>query len=294
MFEALTDWTPGTQKTQRLLDLVCEVVESYQEQGYVLTLRQLYYQLVARDYIPNEQRSYKRLIDLVTNARMGGYIDWSAIVDRGRVPVMRAQWSGPRHILNAAAQSYRLDRWEGQENYVEVWCEKDALGSVLEPVCENSHVRFLANHGYSSTTAFYDGAQRFKGADLKGKDCHLIYLGDHDPSGTDMTRDVEDRLIIMTQGVEIEVHRIALNYEQVLLYNPPPNRTKKTDSRSGPYVAEYGESSWELDALEPQVVTELLNEAIDDLMDGDLYEEALKQEESDKADLRRLAEEWIS
>ena len=291
MKKRFTDWTPGVAKTRKLLAQVEGVIESYQRQGYQLTLRQLYYQLVARGMVPNENKMYKRLGDLVNNARLGGLIDWDSIVDRGRVPIMPSSWAGPAAILDSAAYGYRLDRWQGQANYVEIWCEKDALSSVIEPVCNTFHIRFLADRGYASATAVYDGAKRFEEAATDGKTPYLIYLGDHDPSGVDMTRDVKDRLELMTMQLGITVRRIALNYDQVEFYNPPPNPTKFTDSRAEAYAAEYGNESWELDALEPQVLTDLLTDAVEELLDVDLYEEVKVQEETDKAELYQIAAE---
>ena len=294
MKEAFTDWTPRTETTRALLVASVQVIDEYTAQGYQLTLRQLYYQLVARDIIPNEQRWYNRLGDVVTNGRMAGYIDWSAIVDRGRVPVKPPDWSGPDALLRSAEYSYRLDRWEGQANHVEVWCEKDALSSVLEPICNRYHVRMLANRGYSSATALYDTAQRFQTAMSDGKHVVVIYLGDHDPSGIDMTRDIRDRLDILSWFLDVEVQRLALNMDQVDQYQPPPNPTKFSDSRAAGYVAEYGFESWELDALEPQVLDALVSDAIEDLMDRDLYDERTDQERIDKAAIRDAAEQLKS
>ena len=129
--EAFIEWEPQRRSTAALLEDAQAVVDEYTAQGYQLTLRQLYYQLVARGRIPNQQRWYKRLGDVVSKARLAGLIDWFAIVDRGRVPVKPADWSSPSDILAAAANSYRLDRWAGQEHNVEVWCEKDALKQRL-------------------------------------------------------------------------------------------------------------------------------------------------------------------
>ena len=291
MKEAFTEWTPRTEVTRTLLDAAIQVVDEYTAQGYQLTLRQLYYQLVARDIIPNAQSWYNRLGDVVTRGRLAGYIDWSAIVDRGRVPVMPPDWSGPDAILRSAVNSYRLDRWEGQPNHVEVWCEKDALSSVLEPICDRYHVMMLANRGYSSSTALYDAAQRFRYAAHEGRYVVVIYLGDHDPSGIDMTRDIRDRLDILSYWQDIEVRRLALNIDQVLQYDPPPNPTKFSDSRAAAYVDEYGPESWELDALEPQVLDTLVSDAIEDLLDRELYDQRIEQETADKAAIRRAAEE---
>ena len=291
MREAFTDWTPRTKSTRALLAASVQVIDEYTVQGYQLTLRQLYYQLVARDIIPNSQRWYKRLGDVVSQGRLAGRIDWSAIVDRGRVPVKPPDWSSPAEILMSAVSSYRLDRWEGQQNHVELWCEKDALSSVLEPIADRFHVRMLANRGYSSSSAMYDAARRFRAAEVRDQRVVVIYLGDHDPSGMDMTRDIRDRLGLMSYHQEIEVVRIALNYDQVERYGPPPNPTKFSDSRAMGYVVEYGLESWELDALEPQTLDDLVSDAIEGLLDRQMYDEMIEREEADKDRIRRAAEE---
>ena len=288
-YEAFTSWEPKSQNNRLLLVKAVEVIEEYAAQGYRLTLRQAYYQLVARGIIPNSQLWYKRLGEVVSNGRLAGYIDWDAIVDRGRVPVMPADWSSPADILESAAQSYRLDRWLGQACHVEVWCEKDALAGVIEPVCNRYHVRFLANRGYSSSTAMYDGAGRIKEALDGGKYPVVIYLGDHDPSGMDMSRDIADRLRLMTYDSGIEVVRLALNMDQVDEYQPPPNPAKLTDSRSDGYVQLYGLESWELDALEPQVLDALISGAIDRFLDMAMYEEVVRREDADREAIRAVA-----
>ena len=289
MHDAFTDWEPRTDITRALLEASVLIIEDYGRQGYQLTLRQLYYQLVSRDIIPNRQEWYKRLGDVISKGRMGGHIDWNAIVDRGRTPVKPPDWSGPGEILRAAASQFRLDRWEGQEFHVEVWCEKDALAGVIEPVCRRNHVRFMANRGYSSSTAMYDAAQRFLEAMERRQDPVVIYLGDHDPSGLDMSRDITDRLYTLTHDIDVEVVRLALNYDQVQRYNPPPNPTKLTDSRAPLYVALHGRESWELDALDPAVLDALVEETIGEFLDRDLYAEVVEREESARAAIREAA-----
>ena len=182
--EQFADWEPRTEVTKALLAASIQVIDEYRNQGYRLTLRQLYYQLVSRDLIPNQRRWYKTLGDVVSNERYGRWIDWDAIVDRGRVPVKPPEWNGPASILRAAASGYRLDRWESQENYVGLWCEKDALSSVLEPICDRYHIRFLANRGYSSSTAIYDAAKHLSDAEEEGRRPVVIYHGMTHPGST--------------------------------------------------------------------------------------------------------------
>ena len=289
MREAFIEWNPTKDVTKALLAHAVRVADEYMAEGYQLTLRQLYYQLVARDIIPNAQSWYKRLGDVVTKARMSGWLDWDAIVDRGRTPVMPSQWDSPTHILNVAADSYRTDRWQGQETYVEVWVEKDALMGILEPVCEREHVRALACRGYASATAIYDSAKRLGDAAERGQEPHVLYLGDHDPSGLDMTRDIRDRLSTMLAYFDVQVDRLAPNMDQVIEHAPPPNPTKLSDSRAKRYIASYGDDSWELDALDPATLTQVVDEAILNLRDAELWDAMLDEEEKERAQIRKAA-----
>ena len=290
MRQQFIEWEPTTDVTKGLLAHAISVSEEYSAQGYQLTLRQLYYQLVARDIIPNSQRWYKRLGEVVNKGRLAGHIDWNMIVDRGRISGMPAHWDSPSDILMSAAASYRTNRWAGQNNYVEVWVEKDALMGVLEPVCNREHVRSMACRGYTSVTSIYDASKRILDAwdDLKRP--YILYLGDHDPSGLDMSRDIFDRLAIMLPGVEFEVERLALNMDQVITYSPPPNPTKLTDSRAGGYIKEFGNDSWELDALDPATLTAIVEEAIYDLRDESEWAECLDTELADKELISAAAE----
>ena len=285
-----TDWTPRTQGTKDLLGHALGIIEDYADQGIQLTVRQLYYRLVAGGALENNHKRYKSLIDLIGNARMAGLIDWDSIVDRGRVVNKPSEWNGPASILEAAASSYRLDRWEGQESYIEVWCEKDALSSVIEPVTDTWHLRYLACRGYASLTAIFDASARLTEAIAEGKTPVIIYLGDHDPSGMDMNRDIEERLESMgLDPDEIAVDRIALNYDQVEEHRPPPNPAKEADSRAEGYIASFGAECWELDALEPAILSRLIIDAIEARVDQGLYDERLEAEEADKGAIREVA-----
>ena len=199
-----------------LIELSNGILNEYRRMGYRLSLRQLYYQLVARDYIPNSIKSYKRIGNLVSDARLAGLLDWDMIEDRNRQTIIPTAWTSPAQIVRAAAQQFRVDRWQGQPCYVEVMVEKDALSGILEPVCRDLHVRFTANKGYSSSSSMYEAGKRiYRAFFQESKNIHIFYLGDHDPSGIDMTRDIRERLELFSETIFVEVHRLALNYDQV-------------------------------------------------------------------------------
>lgn len=275
-----------------LINTANGILIEYARQGYRLSLRQLYYQLVARDYIENTVKSYKRIGNLVSDARLAGLLDWNMIEDRGREVVIPAAWTSPAEIVRAAAHQFRVDRWMGQPCHVEVMVEKDALSGILEPVCRDLHIRFTANKGYSSSSAMYEAGKRMAQAKRNGKQIHVFYFGDHDPSGIDMTRDIDERLAQFASTNKIEVHRLALNWEQVEDWQPPENPAKETDSRFEAYRAEFGESSWELDAVEPRTLASLVRENVQELIDQDQWDEVMEEEERMRRELEDFATDY--
>lgn len=276
-----------------------QICEEYARQGLPLTLRQLYYQFVARGYIPNKQTEYDNLGSLINDARLAGYIDWNHLEDRTRNVRSLGHWDTPADILDSAASSFHVDMWARQENYVEVWIEKDALIGVIERACTENDLPYFSCRGYTSQSEVWSAAQRLRREALhKGDDVrnlHIIHLGDHDPSGIDMTRDIDDRLYTFLDHhgeVSVDVHRIALNYNQVEQYDPPPNPAKLTDSRAGGYIAKHGMQSWELDALSPTVIDGLIRAQIDALRDDEIWQEDLEREEAGKERIRDIARQF--
>lgn len=258
-----------------------------------LTLRQLYYQLVSRNIIPNEEKSYKTLGKLVSEARVAGLIDWDAIEDRNRTPVIWAQYDNLEDFINSLKDGYRLPRWKGQENYVELWVEKAALAGVLRPLAEKYHVTLMVNRGYSSTSSMRESAERFIDAcERDGLNPILFYLGDHDPSGEDMVRDIEERM--NTFGVhDIRVEKLALTTAQVRRFKPLPNPVKLTDSRAAMYIAEHGPTCWEVDALDPRRLTTIIEAAFAEVTDLDKMEEVKTQERKEMKHLDAGLSEFV-
>lgn len=275
------------------LGLVNGILTEYEAMGYRLSLRQLYYQLVARGHIENSQRSYKNIGNLVSTGRQAGYIDWDMIEDRGRETVSNAHWNNPGEIALAAARQFKIDKWADQDIHIEVMVEKDALSGVLEPVCRRLDVAITANKGYSSSSTMYEIGKRLAQIGDAGKDICIFYLGDHDPSGIDMTRDVTERLAVYSRIAPIDVERLALNYDQVMKWRPPENPAKETDARYQSYVIEFGESSWELDAVEPRTLAGLVENAVIGLRDDKLWDQAVERENAMKRELEDFAERWL-
>jgi hypothetical protein len=265
-----------------------KIISEYQRQGYDLTLRQLYYQFVARDLIPNKMKEYKRLGKIINDARLAGLISWSVIVDRTRDLRKNPHWSDPRGFLESVVPQYQIDKWQNQPYRVEVWIEKDALVGVIERICRKLDVSYFSCRGYTSQSEMHDAALRLKEhANEDGQEPVIIHLGDHDPSGIDMSRDIKDRLDLFMGGMEVK--RIALNMNQVEQYNPPPNPCKTTDSRSSGYIQQFGHESWELDALDPKVLADLVQRNVLKFRDQDLWDEMVVKETSERKTLSNLA-----
>ncbi len=274
-----------------LIDKINEVIRNYIAQGYSLTLRQVYYQLVARAVIENNEKSYKNIGNLISDARLAGLIDWNSIEDRTRNMRGNSHWSSPCSIINSAAYSYHMDHWEGQEYYVEVWVEKDALIGIVGQICGQLDVNFFSCRGYVSQSEMWGAAQRLKSRQDQGQNVVLLHLGDHDPSGKDMSRDIQDRLRIF-EAYNVEFHRLALNMNQIEKYNPPPNPAKLTDSRATQYIDEFGYDSWELDALEPQVISDLIESNVKKYRNERLYNKILEREKKEKSLLSDISVNW--
>lgn len=278
-------------KTLAVIEQANSIIALYAAQGYDLTLRQLYYQFVSRDLIANKQTEYKRLGSIVSDGRRAGMIDWNAITDRTRNLRGLSHWQNPDDIIGGAAAGYRIDKWATQPNRVEVWIEKDALAGVFERVGNMLDVPYFSCRGYTSDSEMWSAAMRLASYRRNGQEPIILHFGDHDPSGIDMTRDITDRLAMFSRG-RIEVRRLALNMDQVEQYEPPPNPAKETDSRFSGYSAEYGDESWELDALEPTVLAALVRKEIDTLVERKPWEKLQKREDEEKALLTVASDRW--
>lgn len=285
--------------TLTLIEKLNAIVVEYQRAGYVLTVRQLYYQMVARGHIENTLRSYKRLASIANDARMAGLIDWAAIEDRTRDFVRQSRWSSGANILAACVSGYHQDLWEDQPRRMFVLVEKEALVGVLEPVCRRYDIPLLAARGYPSGTVLREFALSDLRPCVKQEQTPLIlHLGDHDPSGIDMTRDLAERICTFMQGrvegrLDGEVFkRIALNMPQIEELEPPENPAKTTDSRFQSYMAEFGESSWELDALPPDYLERLIREEWEAVVDIVQWNNVEAQIRDTKDRLQRLSDTW--
>jgi hypothetical protein len=282
-----------TGKTRATIAQVNEIIEEYQGQGFALTVRQLHYQFVARGWYENTPRNYQRLIYICGVGRLGGVIDWDAIEDRTRGLEAVSHWDDPAEIIESAADSYRIDKWESQPCRVEVWFEKAALAGIFDRVCKDLDVAYLACIGFNSLTEMHEGALRLRRHAETGQECIILQFCDHDPAGLEMTDDLRKRLATFRCDGRVEVRRLALNMDQVRQYRPPPSFIKKKDKLKQKYRARFGtEDTWELDALDPAVLADLVKTEIQSVLDEEQWEESVKAENEGRRLLETASKRW--
>jgi hypothetical protein len=285
-----------TRPTLELMERADAIATDYALRGFGLSLRQLFYQLVTENAFPNSERSYQRLIRIVSDARLAGVMDWHHIEDRGRT-AHHTSWAGHQpsdqeEIIRQAKWNYALDLWEGQDVRPEVWVEKQALEEVAQKATSGFRVGYFACKGYVSQSELWAAGQRMRKTFVEhGQRPLVLHLGDHDPSGIDMTRDIRERLELFS-GMRIEVRRLALNMEQIDELNPPPNPAKQTDSRFLDYAAEYGTRSWELDAIRPEALVSLIRDELHAIIDPEPFNHQVERENGERAMFDVIADRW--
>jgi hypothetical protein len=292
--------------TLRVIEQAEEICASYTAQGYSLTLRQLYYQFVARGLVRNLQSEYKRLGSIVDDARYAGLLDWDYIVDRTRSLHELGHWGSVDQtgeqsagdFVTAVMPQFRIEKWANQPTRIEVWIEKDALVDVVARPARGLDLPYFASRGYNSTSNAWAAAQRIEGyLDAGAEQVVVLHLGDHDPEGIDMSRDIEARFRTFLAGDDYDpdqfvLRRIALNMDQVRQYNPPPNTAKQTSSRYSGYVEQFGKTCWELDALDPPTIDALIRAEVTAIRDHGLWAEAVAKENAGRDLLRHAAVRW--
>jgi len=278
-----------------IVKAVKEITSTYRTK---MTLRQIYYRLVARNLIPNNLNSYKNLSRILVTAREKGEISANIMEDRGRTSIGGDfGWDDPTEFairrlqsLKECASDYTRRMWEFQEEYIEVWVEKDALSRLVSSACSGYRVKTCVGRGYSSYTYVSDAVNRF--LSQEDKRCTVIYVGDLDPSGLDITRDLGRRMA--EYGADhVTIRRIALSHEQVKQYELPPAPVKLTDARAAKFVEKHGNEVWELDALEPNVLQSTIQEEIVKHIDGDLWAETRERIEHERDEIETTIDGWF-
>jgi len=259
-----------------------------------LTLRQVYYRLVAAEVIKNTRSQYTMLSVLIKNMRLRGHLSWDDITDRTRRVTDKKGWTDKKGFLDAWASQvlsgYSRCLVQEQEKYIELWVEKDALSTVFERVAWPYCIRAVVCKGYQSVSfirGYYDRALK---AMEKGQMPVILYFGDFDPSGVQMFKATQETLESDMGLFDVEYKRIALNYEDIIEHELPnnPDAVKKTDTRYKAFVEEYGAYAVELDALHPATLKQIAVEAVEAELDMELFEQQKELEAFDIADVEAI------
>ena len=275
------------KQSLELLAQVQEIIDSY---DFALTLRQIYYQLVARQIIPNEQRYYKNLSRLCVAGRDEGILPEEGFADRLRAVDKLGSWPNLNEFMQTVKRSYRKDKWQNQDNYLEIWTEKDALRSVLTEITYQYDVALMVARGQLSRTEVYRTAGRYKAQ--SDKECYLYYCGDFDPSGLSIYDSIKKR--IMDFGVFINFERIALTQKQIEKYQLPSDPAKQSDPNYNKFVSIYGSDMVvELDSLPPDVLRKIIEDCILQNIDEGYLLHILRKEKGEKIRLNKFIEKGI-
>jgi len=271
-----------------LIEEVRKVIEGY---NFPLTLRQIYYQLVAKQIIHNLQKYYAKLSRLCVIGRDMGYLSEDSFADRLRELQKPSSWTDLSDFGDTVKSAYQKDKWINQDNYIEVWTEKDALRGVISPITDKWDVGLLVVRGQVSRTAIYEAYQRYREKQDEGKKCYLFYFGDFDPSGLSIFNSLRERISSFGDGLlSINFERIALTPEQINEYNLPQDPAKKSDPNYNRFMAEYGDNVVELDSLPPNVLRNLVDDSIKENLNIKKLEQVLKTEKEEREKLSNFLE----
>ena len=247
-----------------------EIVESYET---LVTLRQLFYRLISEELLPNTTHAYKHLSRLTSEGRRDD--TFPALIDRGRTIHRFQTFGGPDEALDWLRDIYRRDRTEGQPTLIYLGVEKAGIVEQLRAWFGDTGLPIVAFSGYSSQSYADEIAEDVQN---DGRPAVLIYAGDHDASGEDILRDFRVRCDVFD-----EVRRVALDADQVRRYSLPTMPGKATDSRAKKFAELHGSLiQVELDALPPETLRELYQEAIDEFYDASHFKTSVAREERER------------
>ena len=268
-------------RTLELIDAAYAVLAEYNP----MTLRQVYYQLVARQVIANKRSEYQRLSVALVKARQENLIPWAWIEDRVRQPQVVSMWADLSDFLDTVKEAYRKDIWGGQDQYAEVWLEKDALSGIFADITDPYGVTLVVGRGYNSWSAYVEAAARMQ---RMQRPITILYFGDFDPSGEDIVRALQEGLGFF--GASPEICKVALTLEDIKTYSLPPDFTKKTDTRAAAFIDKYGDLAVELDALPLPVLQEKIRTSLENVLDMPALDRVWQEEVAERQRLADLLE----
>jgi len=277
----------GRGMARQSLDLI-EAMYEAAAAAQPITGRGIGYKLFVASLIASMARSeMAKVYRLLLVAREQGMIPWEWIVDEGRQLERSSSWDDPAAFVRTVSRAYRRDFWKYQPRRVEVWSEKGTVRGVLASVLDQYGVGFRPVHGFSGATPVHEVADDFDGRPLV-----ILYVGDFDPSGLCMSeRDLPDRFA-KYDGGHILLKRVALQPNQLTGLPWFPAADKQRDTRYPWFVRNYGDRCWELDALDPNELRTLVEQAIRAEIEPVAWDRCAVVEKAEQASLRTILDSW--
>lgn len=282
-------------KTRTYLDTVVATIEGMRTY-WPLTLRQVYYQLVAALVIENTKNTYKRLSDLLSDARFNGELPWESMEDRSRVYLASGGWQSKSTFadqeMRGFLEGYRRDLLQDQPARLELWSEKDAVSRIAHAVALDYCVPVIAARGFASTSFKNECRKRILWNYERGQQTIILYFGDLDPSGWEMLpammRTFRETMDLSEQ--QVISRRCALNLEQVEQYRLPHSigAVKEGDSRTPKYRQLFGDLAVELDALRPDLLADIVRRTIEQNLDMALFQQQQAAEQRERDELATI------
>jgi hypothetical protein len=287
-------------KRAMIVAAAADVIKEYTTR---LTVRQVYYRLVSKHLIENKTNEYKAVVNALTWARKNGKIRYQDIEDRTRQFIggdrsddtPQEHFAAAKHYFEKCWSYFHLPHWKGQPVYVEVWLEKQALAALFEQVTDEWHVRLAPCRGYPSLTYLWEASEHLNG--IEDREIVILYFGDFDPSGQDIPRYIEQSLTddLGVDTSNMRFLKIAITPDQIAEYKIPPMPVKHSDSRAAKFTAEHGEdSAVELDAIDPNVLQDLIRKAISQHFDEDIAEQRDEDQAAGQEEVKEMVDATLA
>jgi hypothetical protein len=271
--------TKKDRRSKTAISVLKSAIYELLEAEQPMTIRHCFYRLVSFGVLDKTEAEYKgTLIRLLSKMRRNGEIPFHWLVDSTRWVRQAKTYHSLSEMAEDCKRTYRRALWREQPVYVEVWCEKDTIASILSQITTQFDVPLMVARGFSSLTFIYGAAEIIKS---QNRPTHILYFGDHDPSGKSISAVLERDLRDFSDGADITFTRLAITEQQIIDLNLPTRPTKKTDSRSKNFVGE----SVEVDALSADNLKVLVNNGIVELIDPDAYWAVKAAEDSERETL---------
>lgn len=278
-----------TAKSRALIDACAAILAEI----HPATVRAVCYQLFIRGLLDSMATACtKRVSAQLVDAREAGMVPWAWIVDETRDAERQfTGWENPDAFMRSMRDFYRRDRWAMQPVTIEVWSEKGTVRGTLAPILQQYGVTFRVMHGFSSATTVHDVAQETQAST---KPLHVLYVGDHDPSGLYMSEvDLPARL--ERYGGVLTLTRLALTGDDVVAGLPTfAADTKTTDTRYQWFLRHHGVQCCEVDALSPPVLRDRVEAAIRETLDPHAWARAETTERAERQSMQAFFRTWKS